>query len=82
MSEKGPVADAIAVSITPEDGTFVIRIQVGEAKFIEQISESTITTEARKQVSATIKNLGDLFHSQPGRTFQDRRHAHALLTCW
>jgi DNA segregation ATPase FtsK/SpoIIIE, S-DNA-T family len=61
MSEKGRVADAVAVTVDHADGAFRLLLQVGEAKFVEQTAEQVTINEALEQVAATAKRLIDLF---------------------
>ncbi|MGY6409432.1 MAG: FtsK/SpoIIIE domain-containing protein [Alkalilacustris sp.] len=61
MSEKGRVADAIAVTIDHDDGAFRVLLQVGEAKFVEKTSELATIREAQQQVQDTVDRLVRLF---------------------
>ncbi|MBB4212666.1 FtsK/SpoIIIE domain-containing protein [Rhodothalassium salexigens] len=61
MSEKGRVADAIAVTIDYDNTTFRVLLQVGEAKFVEKTSELATIREAQQQVQATVDRLIRLF---------------------
>lgn len=61
MSEKGRVADAIAVTIDYDNATFRVLLQVGEAKFVEKTSELATIREAQQQVQDTVDRLIRLF---------------------
>jgi DNA segregation ATPase FtsK/SpoIIIE, S-DNA-T family len=61
MSEKGRVADAIAVTIDHNDPGFRVLLQVGEAKFVEKTSELATIREAQQQVQDTVDRLIRLF---------------------
>lgn len=61
MSEKGRVADAIAVTIDHDDAAFRVHLQVGEAKFVEKTSELATIREAKQQVQDTVDRLIRLF---------------------
>jgi DNA segregation ATPase FtsK/SpoIIIE, S-DNA-T family len=61
MSEKGRVADAIAVTIGHDDAAFRVLLQVGEAKFVEKTSELATIREAQQQVQDTVDRLVRLF---------------------
>lgn len=61
MSEKGRVADAIAVVIDHDDAAFRVLLQVGEAKFVEKNAELATIKEAQQQVRDTVDRLTSLF---------------------
>lgn len=61
MSEKGRVADAIAVTIDQNNSAFRVLLQVGEAKFVEKTSELSTLREAQQQVQDTVERLIRLF---------------------
>lgn len=61
MSEKGRVADAIAVTIDQNNSAFRVLLQVGEAKFVEKSSELSTLREAQQQVQDTVERLIRLF---------------------
>jgi len=61
MSEKGRVADAIAVTIDHNNSAFRVLLQVGEAKFVEKTSELATLREAQQQVQDTVDRLIRLF---------------------
>lgn len=61
MSEKGRVADAIAVTIDYDNAKFRVLLQVGEAKFVEKTSELATIREAQQQVQDTVDRLVRLF---------------------
>jgi len=61
MSEKGRVADAIAVIIDHDDTAFRVLLQVGEAKFVEKTAELATIKEAQQQVRDTVDRLISLF---------------------
>ena len=61
MSEKGHVADAVAISIEDSGSDFQIFMHVGEAKFVEKALEHEKQNEAERQVIASVERFTRLF---------------------